>query len=237
MLKMTTWGEFFKRIEEYNIVNTGRHKNVIELLKEECKKYNIECYPIEMYSLNSYKIDFNLNGIQVRENLYYLEPNEIKNIVKGIYNKLYLYPNNAIDIANIIIYKQNILGNDINNLTLNKLLFSCQKHCIYAFNVPMFNDAIELNKFGFKVPSVDKTYNIHSTLNIYTMYIEGKIKQIDKRKEVIIDSVLQHLGKKTASQLLELNRYEKPYEANKQLLNDDCGIEITSDDMIKWYGK
>ena len=55
MLKMTTWGETFKRIEEYNIVNTGRHKNVIELLREECKKYNIECYPIEMYSLNSYK--------------------------------------------------------------------------------------------------------------------------------------------------------------------------------------
>ena len=153
------------------------------------------------------------------------------------YNKLSLYPNEAIDIANIIIYKQNLLENEINNLTLNKLLFSCQKHCIYAFNVPMFNDTIELNKYGFKVPIVDKTYNIHSTLNIYTMYIEGEIKQIDKRKEVIIDSVLQHLGKKTASQLLELNTYEKLYEANKQLLNDDCGIEITPDDMIKWYGK
>lgn len=141
----------------------------------------------------------------------------------------------AIDIANIIINKQNKNGNNINNLQLNKLLFYCQKHYIKTFNSIMFKDNIELNKYGFTVPEVYHTYKINSTLNIYDIFIQGKVIKVDKYTESIIDSVLSVLSNKTAMKLVELNMFEKLYIENKDKLTNLKSIILSPDDMIKWY--
>ena len=99
----------------------------------------------------------------------------------------------------------------------------------------MFKDNIELNKYGFTVPEVYHTYKVNSALNIYDIFIQGKVIKVDKYTESIIDSVLSVLGNKTAMELVELNTFEKLYIENKDKLTNLKSIILSPDDMIKWY--
>lgn len=200
-------------------------------------EYNIQT-SIDIENNNKcHDVIFKMNGYGIRDRVYKDETyHSLKNIVDYNYKKLLsaiIYK--AIDIANIIINKQNKNGNNINNLQLNKLLFYCQKYYIKTFNSIMFKDNIELNEYGFTVPEVYHTYKINSTLNIYDIFIQGKVIKVDKYTESIIDSVLSVLSNKTAMELVELNMFEKLYIENKDKLTNLKSIILSPDDMIKWY--
>lgn len=116
---------------------------------------------------------------------------------------------NAIDIANYIINKSIEIGEPINNLKLQKLLYFSQIEYFCKNNKWLFNDNITATDYGPKVKSVYDTFLRYAALNI-TMKREENIS-FPKDVTEILDHVVTKYKKCSAFDLVEITKNTSPF--------------------------
>lgn len=101
-------------------------------------------------------------------------------------------PYEALELANYIIVKCDKLGNAINNLTLQKILYCIQREFLQKFDIKAFNDPIEAWQFGPAISEVYYTFCGNGVMPIWEPMSSQPVNIVfkDKHKEVIDQIIL-----------------------------------------------
>jgi uncharacterized phage-associated protein len=121
----------------------------------------------------------------------------------------------ALDIANKIIKiaSDNIAGELISNMKLQKLLYYQQGFHMAYFGTPLFDEKIEAWMYGPVVPSV---YNMHKEEGSGGLTYDGDAISLEPQEESLFSEVMRVYGEFSAIGLMNMTHQEKNH--GKRLL-------------------
>lgn len=135
----------------------------------------------------------------------------------------------VLDIAEYIIQKSSNMGNPIDHLKLQKILYYVQAKFLVEKNEKCFSEQILAWRFGPVVESVYRKYSKYSSMNLYPKNEIYQDNTIDSYDMNLIDSILQKYSDKNAWFLVEQTHREKPWIKTSQ------SSEIKVEDIRDYY--
>jgi uncharacterized phage-associated protein len=120
---------------------------------------------------------------------------------------------NVEDVAKIIINYENAEENpNITNLTLNKLLYFAQGHCLAETGEPMFDDDFEAWDFGPVIPKIYHKYKNYGKQNITSCNYLNEEDVLSEDQLNILECVLEKYSDFDTSKLVDLtHKRETPW--------------------------
>lgn len=139
----------------------------------------------------------------------------------------------AKDVASRIINLSIQIGEPITNMKLQKLLY--YSYCWYLIENKgekrLFNDEIQAWKYGPVVSSVYELYKKYKA-DVISTPVDGNESSIDALSNQIIEDVFKIYGDKTAIELMNLSRSEKPW---RDTFDEDNQNQPIPDELIYSY--
>ena len=138
----------------------------------------------------------------------------------------------VLDIAEYIIKRGWELGDCINCLKLQKILYFVQAYFLIDTNYPCFNEKIEAWPFGPVIPVVYKKYIIFGNGSIPEEDIVQDFDYIEENDKKLIDATIQLLLPYSSVLLAELTQKQSPW---MNAIEKGIFTEITNDSIKEYF--
>lgn len=136
----------------------------------------------------------------------------------------------VLNIAEYVIQKSIDVGNPIDHLKLQKILYYIQAKFLVEKKVKCFDEPILAWRFGPVIESVYRRYNKYSSMNLYPKN-KSQFNNVEKCDAEIIDSLVNKYAEKNAWFLVEQTHREKPWLSTPQ------SSEISADVIRRYYSR